>query len=205
MAGLRLESAEPERALKASHMAWTLAAELRGRRGREVLGDALHFVAAAHFGAGDHDRAAAVVREGEATFARGGCVRGQARMRLLAADMGRERLCALPEPGDPQAARSARRLLELTTRKAEGALRLARASADARLLAQALCTLGHLYLLEGGGPQTLEAAGESVELFRQCGDALGEVGALLLASLARRRGGDLPGAREACNIQCNII
>merc|ERR1719215_1152603 len=155
-------------------------------------------MASVHMALQDIDEAVQVLKEGEAISKKDGSYAEQAQMKLLAAQVYRDRLWLKAEQpeeeGKPQG-KSLKWLYEVTMRKAQGAVRLARSAEDPQILASALQTLGYIYYFDHKVQDTMLAAEEALDLFRTCEDKVGEVHTLALMGQSNIQKGDREAAR----------
>merc|ERR1719215_108201 len=158
-------------------------------------------MASVHMALQDIDEAVQVLKEGESISKKDGSYAEQAQMKLLAAQVYRDRLWAKAEQdqsqdeGKPQGGKSLKWLYEVTLRKAQGAVKLARSAEDKQILASALQTLGYIHYFDHRVQDTMLAAEEALELFRECEDKLGEVQTLALIGQSNIQKGDRPAAK----------
>jgi len=197
IAALRFEGGEVEKALSASQQAAALARALEGSKRAKLLGDALRFSISIYLSLSDIDSATEVLKEAEAMSKRDGTYLEQAQMRLLAAQVYRDRLTIKADSQvEGGTGKTLKWLHEVTLRKAQGAVKLARSAEDDWTIATALQTMAVVLLMDQSQQESAEASlDEALELFRGLSDRSGEVTTLSLIGQALIQKGDKAAAK----------
>merc|ERR1719193_2081858 len=112
----------------------------------------------------DVDEAVNILKEGESLSKKDGTYAEQAQMKLLSAQIYRDCLYAKseqsPEDSEVKGGKSLKWLFEVTLRKAQGAVKLARNADDSQLLASTLQTMGEITFFDHRVQDTMTAAEE---------------------------------------------